>query len=331
MLQGKTGHLMATFYAKLHSMRADRLVAALLVLQARGRVTAAELAEELEVSERTARRDLEALAVAGVPVYAQQGRRGGWSLVGGARTDLSGLTAAEARALFLVAGPAATVTPEMTAAVRKLVRALPETFRAEAERAARAVMHDTADWDRPPVRVPPPAHLNALQNAVIDGVQVRLRYAGRDSPESERIVHPLGLVAKGPTWYLIAITDAGLRTFRLSRIRSLEVTGLPAQRPPGFDLEEAWRSILTTLDERRLPCRATVRADPEIVPVLGFVLGTRATVQADGTLEVRGPTVEILAAQLAGFAEHIEVIHPDNVRAHLAQLGAVLTRRYAPK
>jgi predicted DNA-binding transcriptional regulator YafY len=115
-------------------VRADRLVAALLVLQARGRVTAAELGRELEISERTARRDLEALAIAGVPVYPQRGRGGGWSLIGGARTDLSGLTADEARALLLVAGPAAA-TPAVKAALRKFIRALPEPFRL----AARAV------------------------------------------------------------------------------------------------------------------------------------------------------------------------------------------------
>src|SRR3954447_16340273 len=106
-------------------MRADRLVALLLILQRKGRVTAAEAADELEVSERTARRDLEALAMAGVPVYSQQGRNGGWRLLGGGRTDMSGLTSAETRALFLVAGPAASATPEVRAALRKLVRALP--------------------------------------------------------------------------------------------------------------------------------------------------------------------------------------------------------------
>ena len=111
-------------------MRADRLVAILLLLQARGQVTAAEVAEELEVSERTARRDLEALGMAGLPIYSLQGRNGGWRLAGGGRTDLSGLTAAEARALFLVAGPSSAATPEVKAALRKLVRALPEPFRA---------------------------------------------------------------------------------------------------------------------------------------------------------------------------------------------------------
>src|SRR5215467_11668140 len=123
-------------------MRADRLVAVLLLLQARGRVTAAEVAAELEISERTARRDLEALGMAGVPIYSQQGRGGGWRLAGGGKTDLSGLNAAEARALFLVAGPSSTATPELRAALRKLVRALPEPFRDAAQHAANAVVVD---------------------------------------------------------------------------------------------------------------------------------------------------------------------------------------------
>src|SRR3984893_9925686 len=110
-------------------MRADRLVAILLRLQRRGQVTAAEAAAELEVSERTARRDLEALGMAGLPVYSTKGRNGGWGLAGGGRTDLSGLTEAEVRTLFLLAGPSSSATPELRAALRKLVRALPEPFR----------------------------------------------------------------------------------------------------------------------------------------------------------------------------------------------------------
>src|SRR5688572_31048891 len=121
-------------------MRADRLVSSVLLMQSRGRVTAAELAAELEISVATARRDLEALSAAGIPVYPQPGRGGGWSLLGGARTDLSGLNAAEVQALFVLAGPSASVVPEAKAALRKLVRALPETFRSDAEAAAGAVV-----------------------------------------------------------------------------------------------------------------------------------------------------------------------------------------------
>src|SRR5438046_2818694 len=132
----------------MEDMRADRLVAILMLLQTRGQVTAADVATELEISERTARRDLEALGMAGLPIYSRQGRNGGWQLAGGGRTDLSGLTAAEARALFLVAGPSSSATPDVKAALRKLVRALPEPLRAGAEAASIAVVVDPADWDQ---------------------------------------------------------------------------------------------------------------------------------------------------------------------------------------
>ncbi|MGH3545431.1 MAG: helix-turn-helix transcriptional regulator, partial [Mycobacteriales bacterium] len=127
-------------------MRADRLVATLLLMQARGRVTASELADEFEVSVATSRHDLEALSAAGIPVYPQPGRGGGWSLLGGARTDLSGLTATEAQALFLLVGPAASTAPKVKSALRKLVRALPDTFRTDAEAAVNAVVIDPARW-----------------------------------------------------------------------------------------------------------------------------------------------------------------------------------------
>jgi predicted DNA-binding transcriptional regulator YafY len=313
-------------------VRADRLVATLLFLQSRGRATVAQVAQELEISERTARRDLEALAIAGVPVYSQAGRGGGWSLVGGGRTDLSGLTAAEARALFLVAGPEAA-TPDVKAALRKLVRALPETFRASAESARGAVIIDASDWDRQPVG--PPPHLAALQQAVVDGVQVRLDYAGRDKEPGERVVHPLGLVAKRQTWYLIADTAAGMRTFRVSRVRAVVLTDQPVVRPAGFDLAGTWKSVLSTLDERRTPCKVTALADAGIVGVLHGVLGTRLTV-GDGvedgrvSIEVRGHSAHVVAAELAGWADHVEVIAPDAVRNHLARLGALLRDRYGP-
>jgi predicted DNA-binding transcriptional regulator YafY len=315
-------------------MRADRLVAAILILQARGRITAAQLAEELEVSERTARRDLDALAMAGIPVYPQAGRGGGWSLVGGARTDLSGLTAAEARTLFLVAGPSAAATPPVKAALRKLVRALPEPFRAEAQAAASAVVLDPTSWDRP--AVPPPKHLEVLQRAVVDGVQVRVRYAGRDRPESDRLVHPLGLVEKASVWYLVAGTDVGQRTFRLSRMRSVTVTGDPVERPEGFDLAEAWRSIVDSIDERRAGFRATVRADADAARWLRGMFGMRATVgeeAPDGrtTVELRSWSAEALGAELASFGARVEVIEPPQVRAELAKLGAELIELYAPR
>lgn len=312
-------------------MRADRLVATLLILQARGRVTAAELADELEISERTARRDLEALAMAGIPVYSQAGRNGGWSLLGGARTDLSGLTAAEARTLFLVAGPSSAVTPAAKAALRKLVRALPETFRAEAEAAASAVVLDPTRWGA--TSTPRPPHLDALQEAVVAGVQVRLGYADRERKVTERTVHPLGLVAKSSVWYLVADTDAGMRTFRVGRVQSVTPTGEPAVRPEGFDLAEAWQSVVAAMDERRNAFRAVVHAEPQAVGWLKGRFGRQVVVGAtldDGRVEVEigAWSAEAVAHDLATFGGHVEVVRPREVREHLASLGADLVGRY---
>ena len=319
-------------------MRADRLVAALLVLQARGRVTAQELAQELEVSERTARRDLEGLALAGIPVYSQPGRGGGWTLIGGAKTDLSGLTAAEARTLFLVAGPSAA-TPEVKAALRKLVQALPATFRSGAQAAAGAVVHDPTNWDQH--RLASPDALEDLQMAVVDGMQVQLGYTRRDGAVSRRVVHPLGLVVKNQVWYLIAHTEAGQRTFRVSRVQSVERTGDPVQRPEGFDLAAAWRDIVSTLDEHRAPARVGVRTDPGTADVLGFVFGTRLVEAAaggggrnDGRVEgrvegeIRGQSTDMLARQLAGFADAVEVLWPESVRLQLADIGRALVAHH---
>jgi predicted DNA-binding transcriptional regulator YafY len=129
-----------------------------------------------------------------------QGRGGGWRLVGGARTDLSGLTATEGRALFLVAGPASSVTPAVKAALRKLVQALPEPFRVQAEAAASSLVIDPQRWGSSRVEPRPPRFLDELEDALIRGVQVRLGYVDREHSETERTVHPLGIVAKGPSW-----------------------------------------------------------------------------------------------------------------------------------
>jgi predicted DNA-binding transcriptional regulator YafY len=312
-------------------MRADRLVAALLFLQSRGRVTAHEMAEELDVSIRTARRDLEVLAVAGIPVYSQAGRGGGWSLVGGARTDLSGLTAAEARTLFLVAGPSSAVTPRAKAALRKLVRALPETFREEAERAASAVVLDPARWgDTAPPR---PPYLEVLQQAVVQGVQVRLGYADRAGAASERTVHPLGLVSKEASWYLVADTEAGLRTFLLWRVRSVELTDEPARRPAGFDLADTWRDVVVTMDERRGSVRVRALADPSILGGMRGHFGRRLAVGVttdDGrvALEIGFGVTHNPAMELAGYGFGLEVLDPPVVRAELAAIGAGLVERY---
>jgi predicted DNA-binding transcriptional regulator YafY len=271
--------------------------------------------------------------LAGIPVYAQPGRGGGWSLVGGSRTDLSGLTAAEARTLFLVAGPSSTVAPEAKAALRKLVQALPATFRADAEAAASAVVIDPARWGS--AAAPPPRHLEALQSAVIDGVQVHLAYADRRRSRTERTVHPLGLVEKRAVWYLIAGTDAGLRTFRVARVRSVTVTDAPVHRPEGFDLASAWESTVALVEEQLALVTAVVRIPAMAQPWLRELFGRRLGVRkylAGGRIEVEvaGAGAEQIAQLVAGWGRDLEVVSPPAVRDHLCRIGAELVAQNSP-
>lgn len=306
-------------------------MAVLLLMQARGRVTAAEVAGELEISVATARRDLEALSTAGIPVYPQPGRNGGWQLIGGARTDLSGLTATEAQALFLLVGPAASIAPDAKAALRKLVRALPDTFREHAQAAAEAVVIDPARWgehvkERPEL-------VRRLQDAVVRRVKVRLEYAGRGRGASERVVDPLGLVDKDDVWYLIAWTEKGQRTFRVDRVTSAEVTAEGFERPADFDLSAAWEEIVDRMEERRSGLTATVLMDQRFVWVMQDRLGRNCEVDGmegdRARLKITAPTPLMIAQHLAGWGGSIEVVDPPSVQAELARLGQELADRYS--
>lgn len=314
-------------------MRADRLVSILLMLQRRGQVTAAQVAEELEVSERTARRDLDALALAGVPIYSQQGRGGGWRLAGGGRIDLSGLNAQEARALFLLAGPRADASPEVRSALRKLVRALPEPLRDGAEAAATAVVVDPTGWDH--VRGAPwrPPLLDEIEAAVVDGQCLELTYTGRAAAPSEREVHPLGLTTKGRQWYLLGGTDDGVRTFRIDRVQAVRRTGRPVQRPEDFELSEEWARVVERVDHLRTPVTAAGTATPEAERYLHAVFGRRVTlgepaVDGSRSFEVRGASVPSIAAEIAGFGAMVQVDAPPELRSVLGAIGEQLVQLY---
>lgn len=313
-------------------MRADRLVAVLLLLQQRGRVTAAEVADELEISERTARRDLDALAQAGVPVYSQQGRGGGWSLLGGGRIDLTGLTAAEVRALFLVAGPGSSGSPALKAALRKVMAALPAPQQTPAARASSALLVDPATWGQPIV---PAVHLDALEAAVVEQRRIRLGYAGPRAGPSTRLVDPYGLVAKGPLWYLVAATERGDRLFRVDRVTGVDPTDDHFEVPDDFDLAEVWRSIVEHLEEFRTQVRARARISASAVGLVQSVLGERATVygpDGDGWLaaDLGGRSVDELAGAIAGFGASIVVLEPPEVVTALRSVARQLNMTYGP-
>jgi predicted DNA-binding transcriptional regulator YafY len=166
------------------------------------------------------------------------------------------------------------------------------------------------------------------------GERIVLDYVGRERRASRRTVHPLGLVAKGSTWYLVAGTDDGLRTFRVDRMEQVVPTGEPVERPPDFDLAATWRDVIDDVAQRRAPLVATAVARTEVIGYLRAAFGTRLAVgppSGDGhiEIEVRGHRVESLAAELAGFASQVRVLAPPAVRARLARVGAELVSAYA--
>ena len=311
-------------------MRANRLIALLLLLQTRPKVTASQVAQELEISERTARRDLEALAMSGVPIYSTPGRGGGWQLLGGAKTDLTGLSSDEAQAIFLAAGPGLDRAPELKSALRKLAGALPETFRADAEAAASAIKIDPNGWGRVGDSYSPP-HLETLTSAVIAGKQVTFNYESQRSAPSSRQVSPLGLVTKRNIWYLVANTSKGLRTFRLSRVRDAALLNEPVDRPVGFDLEAEWDRIVTEVESMRSSVKVDIIAEPDTARALRYQFGERITfgqAGADGRIPAHIDEVgwRPLAAQLASHGDAVEVIDPTaELRAEFERIATELS------
>lgn len=233
-------------------VRADRLVSLVLLLRRHGRLSAATLARELEVSTRTVLRDIEALSTAGVPVYAERGRHGGFALLPGFRTELTGLTHDEALAL-LIAGsrrgaPAFGLGSALASAMLKVVDALPESQRDTAASVAERLLVDPATdllARRPAAEEVPDEIVAEVRRAVFAGHRLRIRYAAVDEPPKWRTVDPIGLVTVREQGYLLATRSGEDRTYRLSRIHAAEELDEPAQRPERVDLDRAWQERST--------------------------------------------------------------------------------------
>ncbi len=223
-------------------MRADRLISIVLLLQVHHRLTARDLAERLEVSERTIHRDMEALSSAGIPVYAERGVGGGWRLLDGYETNLTGLSEAEIQTIFL-SKPARLLTDlglqaASESALNKLLAALPTVQRREAEQFRQRVYIDAGGWPNAEEDV---SHLSLLQEAIWQERRIKIVYELRAGPVITPIVDPLGLVAKGNTWYLVALFQGEIGVYRLSRIFDARALDEPSERPQNFDLASFWR------------------------------------------------------------------------------------------
>lgn len=323
-------------------MRADRLLSLMLLLQARGRMTARELSEKLEVSERTVYRDLAALGMAGIPVYAERGPGGGCALMEGYRTNLTGLTEVEVHTLFMsgAAGPLKDLglAPAMEAALLKLLAALPQQRRGEAERARQRLHIDSAGWGRPSDPAP---HLRALQEAVWQDRRVRMVYRhGRDEgrDDGERVVEPLGLVFKANNWYLVALSHGEPRVFRVSRVARVASLEETFERPADFDLATYWTESSARFEASWQRYSATLRVSPELAPFVphDFADGTYTPLDhapapdADGwvTLTFTFDSFEAARTRVIGFGTQVEVIEPAELRSGIIELVTSVTRFY---
>jgi predicted DNA-binding transcriptional regulator YafY len=304
-------------------MRASRLVSLLLVLQTRGHMTAAELAEQLEVSERTVQRDAQALAAAGVPILSVRGPAGGYRLGRGYRTKLTGLDATEAEALFV--GPAAELGlgRELAAARLKLLAALPGELQERAGRASRLFHVDTRGWFREEDRVP---HLPVIAGALWRDRRVDIRYREGAAIVSRRL-DPLGLVLKAGVWYLLARRRGEERVYRVSRIVAARERSDTSVQPPDFDLAAAWASRSEAFERSLTRIEVTVRVPRSQVRYLRYARiveeGERPTVVA----EFDG--IEHAFRHLLAYGADAEVLAPRALRKRIAAAAAETAALYA--
>ena len=304
-------------------MRASRLVSFLLVLQTRGQLTATELAERLEVSERTVQRDAQALAAAGVPIASVRGPAGGYRLERGYRTKLTGLDAAEAEALFV--GPAAELGlgRELAAARLKLLASLPTELQERAGRAARLFHIDTRGWFREEDRVP---HLPVIAGALWRGCRLDMRYREGAVVVSRRL-DPLGLILKAGVWYLLALRRGEERVYRVSRIVSARERAEESTRPPDFDLADAWARRSEEFERSRPQIEVTVRVPRNQVRHL-----REARVLEDGerpTVVAKFDGLDSAFHNLLAYGALAEVLAPPELRRRIAAAAAETAALYA--
>ncbi|MFF7239546.1 WYL domain-containing protein [Streptomyces collinus] len=318
-------------------MKSDRLLSILLLLQTRGRVPAHELAGRLEVSVRTIYRDVEALSASGVPVYAERGRHGGIELLAGFRTDVTGLTADESRALFILAAQGAHAALGLDAALgsalRKVMAALPAPHRPAAEVTSRRILVDATRWRSGPGRS---VDLQVLQDAVFADRRLRVsyRHSGQREPRTYTL-DPYGLVAKAGVWYLVADRRAAPRLFRADRVRSARLLDEPVRRRAGVELADVWEVLRRQVEERpEGAIDVTVRVRRERLDMFQRMVGALLTELPvdDGegdwvVVRLSYPTLRAVR-QLLGFSDQVEILDPPEARAELLRAVGSVTALY---
>uniref|UniRef100_A0AAU3I494 YafY family transcriptional regulator n=1 Tax=Streptomyces sp. NBC_01393 TaxID=2903851 RepID=A0AAU3I494_9ACTN len=314
-------------------MKSSRLISILLLLQTRGRLTAAQLAAELEVSVRTVYRDVEALSAAGVPLYGDAGHEGGYRLLDGYRTRLTGLTTEEAEALFLagIPGPAAELGlgAVLAAAQLKVRAALPHELREHADRVSGRFHLDAPGWYADADETP---YLTAVADAVWNGRVLDIRYRRwREPTDVDRRLEPYGLVLKAGRWYVVA--GPGPRTYRVDQILELHTSEAEFTRPEGFDLAEYWTAYQRDFHERLHQAEVVVRIAPGtgLSGLAGRAMAVNGLTDEQGWTRATVPVESLEQAHddFLRLGTAVEVLEPPELRARIAETVAELARRYA--
>jgi predicted DNA-binding transcriptional regulator YafY len=327
-------------------MRADRLLSLLLLLESRGRMTAYELAERLEVSERTIYRDITALGMAGIPVYAERGPGGGCRLVEGYRTNLTGFTEEEVRTLFLSGAPGLLhdlgLSTAREVAARKLIAALPASYRHRVDQARQRIHVDPVGWS-PQYDDEAVPHLEALQRAVLNEERLRLLYRKGNGEVVIRILDPLGLVAKAAIWYLVGrySDPAGqMRVFRVSRVLEVTVLGEASERPVDFDLAEYWQSWSCEFSAMLPQYLVKVRVEPEAIPAVISILGQGVATRLEQAgkdknsaayLSLTYDSLDHARSRLLGLGTLLEVIEPLELRESIIDCASRIISMYGDR
>ncbi len=317
-------------------MRADRLLSILLLLQAHRRMTARDLATRLEVSERTVYRDMDALSAAGVPVSAERGKGGGCLLLDGYQTNLTGLNDAEIQTLFLMKPPRLLADLGLRraheAALIKLLATLPAVSRRDAEFIQQRILIDAPGWNRPEEAIP---CLPVIQQAIWRERKVRLTYERPGSPPRERLVDPLGLVAKGSLWYLVGAVEGAARVYRVARVHAAAMTDEPCVRPEGFDLAAYWAQSSADFVANLPRYRITLHVTPEALHQVNG-MGAYGRIEETGSADTDGWTTlrmifdseDEACGYIFRFGTDIEVLDPPDLRRRIGRIATEIAALY---
>ena len=304
-------------------MKSDRLLAALMLLQGHGRLSTREIAERLEISQRTAHRDMESLCAAGVPLIAHRGAQGGWELEKGWRTQVPALDPAELEGLLMARTSTLGSTKMRAAAQRafdKLMAALPAASRTQAESMLARLHFDPAGWRAPSDDL---AMLPIVQDAVARDRKLTFTYTRADGETTARTVEPLGIVCKQSVWYLVAQTTTGMRTFRISRIRNAVALEQTFQRPASFDLAGHWKASTANFRDLRDPIQVTLAVSPKAAAAIRewrslspVEISNPQFALEDGWLVFQTEFADRGEARftILGFASKVRILAPESFR-----------------